>query len=76
MPSADTTFPAASGKPKSSAETALIASKVLTWCPCAVSMTSTSTPASASARALAPTSPLMPTAAPIRSRPALSVAGV
>ena len=45
------------------------------WCPCAVSTTSTSTPAAASARALAATSPLMPTAAATLRRPDASTAG-
>ena len=38
--------------------------------------TSRSTPASARERALAPTSPLMPTAAAMRSRPLSSTAGL
>ena len=74
VPSADTTLPAASGSPRSSEDTALIASSILTWWPCAVSTTSRSTPASASARAFAPTSPLMPTAAAI-AQPAARVDG-
>ena len=69
VPSADTTLPAASGRPRSSDATALIASSILSWWPCAVSTTRRSAPASASARALAATSPLMPTAAAMRRRP-------
>ncbi len=45
----------------------------MTRCPCAVSMTNTSTPASAT-RALSAHVAVVPAAAPVRSRPALSVA--
>jgi hypothetical protein len=75
VPSAQTTLPAARGMPRSSAATALMASSILIWWPWAVSMTRTSAPARASARALAGTSPLMPTAAAMRSRPPASTAG-
>ena len=63
-PSAVTILPAAMGSPKSSAFTLRSALSMLSWCPCAVSMTRTSAPACARARARPSTSPLMPTAAP------------
>ena len=70
-----TTFPAAIGTPGLTPRTARSALIILSWWPCAVSTTSTSTPASSSSLALAATSPLMPRAAPTRSRPLASVAG-
>jgi len=75
-PSAATMLPAAIGTRGSSARTVLRALIIDSWCPWAVSMTSVSTPASRSCLALPATSPLMPTAAAMRSRPFASVAGV
>ncbi len=48
---------------------------IFSWWPCAVSTTSRSAPASMSSLAFSATSPLMPSAAATRSRPAASVAG-
>ena len=77
-PSAVTTLPATTGTASARRRrsprrdrTARSASSIFSWWPCAVSTTSTSTPASSSAFALTATSPLMPTAAAVRSRPAV-----
>ena len=45
------------------------ASTAFSWWPCAVSTTSTSTPCASSASVLPATSPLIPTAAELSSRP-------
>ncbi len=74
-PAADTTLPATTGTVGSISRTAASASIIRCWCPWAVSITSTSTPVASSRSALARTSPLTPSAAPIRSRPAPSTAG-
>src|ERR1039458_5589887 len=74
-PAAVTTFPAATGTSGLTPRTARSALIMFSWWPCAVSTTRTSTPASSSSLALAATSPLMPRAAPMRSRPRASVAG-
>ena len=74
-PSAVTTLPAATGTGGPASRTARSALIILSWWPCAVSTTRMSTPAAISCLALPATSPLMPTAAPIRSRPPASVAG-
>ena len=77
--SAVTTLPATTGTRvpacSTTLRTARSASSIFTWWPCAVSTTSTSTPASSSAFAFTATSPLMPTAAAVRSRPRSSTAG-
>jgi hypothetical protein len=74
-PPAVTTFPATIGTDGASARTARSAAAIFSWWPCAVSTTRMSAPASSSSLALAATSPLTPTAAPTRSRPAASTAG-
>ncbi|OIQ80072.1 hypothetical protein GALL_381770 [mine drainage metagenome] len=75
VPAAVTTFPATIGTSGSRDRTAASASAIFRWCPWAVSTISASTPASRRAAAFARTSPLMPTAAAIRSRPWSSSAG-
>ena len=76
-PSAETTLPATSGTRRPvvssirlrTSTTDFNAVCILSWWPWAVSTTRTSIPASSRAAVLPATSPLMPTAAPMRSRP-------
>ena len=74
-PAAVTTLPATTGTAGEVSRTARSAWIILSWWPWAVSTTSRSAPASSSSLALPATSPLMPRAAPTRSRPRRSVAG-
>ena len=74
-PAAVTTLPAHTGVRGTASRTAATASTMRSWCPWAVSTTMTSTPAATSSAARPAGSPFIPIAAPIRNRPAPSMAG-